>query len=354
MLDPAVQPGPVDVDDQADAVVQGDGQRLGAAHPAAAPGQRQGAGQGAAEPLLGDGGEGLVGALDDALGADVDPGAGGHLAVHGQAQLLQPAELRPVGPVRDQVGVGDQHPRRPLVGPHHPDRPAGLDQHGLVGLQVAQRADHGVEGAPVAGGAAGAAVDDQVVGALGVLRVEVVHQHPQRGLGGPPLGGQGGAAGCADGTGAFHDQSPCVHCSDCASASPRAGCSSTPLRESGRSWWWVRQGPVTDSAAVTTPPLPTQLDGGLDLRREPAVGTGAGRAGGAQGGDHRGGGRGRGRAGRAARGRGPRSAARWPAPGSARRRPGAACGPPTSPSRRGPPASPSWGWSRPRPGWRAA
>ena len=128
------------------------------------------AGQGAAEPLLGDGGEGLVGALDDALGADVDPGAGGHLAVHGQAELLQPAELRPGRPVADQVGVGQDHPRRPLVGAHHADRPAGLDQHGLVRLQRGQGADHRVEGAPVPRGPAGAAVDDEVVGPLGVLR----------------------------------------------------------------------------------------------------------------------------------------------------------------------------------------
>ncbi len=30
-------------------------------------------------------GEGLIGALNDALRADIDPGPGGHLAVHGQA-----------------------------------------------------------------------------------------------------------------------------------------------------------------------------------------------------------------------------------------------------------------------------
>ena len=73
MIDPALQPGPVDVDDQADPVVQCHRQRLGAAHPAAAAGQGQGAGQRAAEPLLRHRGEGLVRALDDALGADVDP-----------------------------------------------------------------------------------------------------------------------------------------------------------------------------------------------------------------------------------------------------------------------------------------
>ena len=42
---PAAQPGLVDVDNQAGAVVQGDGQRLGAAHAAAAAGQGQGAGE---------------------------------------------------------------------------------------------------------------------------------------------------------------------------------------------------------------------------------------------------------------------------------------------------------------------
>ena len=56
------------------------------------------------------------------------------------------------------------------------------------GFERGQRADHGVERPPVARGPAGAAVDDEVVGALGVLGVEVVHQHPQRGLGGPAAG----------------------------------------------------------------------------------------------------------------------------------------------------------------------
>ena len=110
------QPGPVHVDDQAGAAVHGDRERLRAAHPAAAGGQRQRAGEGAAEPLGGHRGERLVGALEDALGADVDPRTGGHLPVHGQAERLQPAELRPGGPVADQVGVGQQHPRAPTRG----------------------------------------------------------------------------------------------------------------------------------------------------------------------------------------------------------------------------------------------
>ena len=234
MLDPAVQAGRVDVDDQADALVHRDRERLGAAHPAAAPGEGERAGEGAAEALLGHGGEGLVGALDDALGADVDPRAGRHLAVHRQAEVLEPAELGPGRPVADQVGVGDEHARRPLVGLHDADRPTALHEHRLVGLERGEGAHHGVEGLPVTCGPAGAAVDDEVVGALGHLGVEVVHQHPQRGLGRPLAGREGGAAGAAHGAGAIHVGSPFLR--------PRCGGGrqSDRFRTRGGRWGRVR------------------------------------------------------------------------------------------------------------------
>src|SRR5690606_41488810 len=85
VLDAATQPRRVDVDDEAHARVERHGERLRTAHAAAAAGERERAGEGAAEPLGGDGGERLVGALQDALRADVDPGPGGHLPVHRQA-----------------------------------------------------------------------------------------------------------------------------------------------------------------------------------------------------------------------------------------------------------------------------
>ena len=182
-----------------DAVVHGDGEGLGAAHAAEAGGEGDGPGEGAAELLRGDGGEGLVGALEDALGADVDPGAGRHLPVHGQAEGLQAAELLPVGPVADEVGVGDEDARGPLVGLHDADRAAGLDEHRLVLLELLQGADHGVEGAPVAGRLARAAVDDELVGVLGDLGVEVVLQHPQGGLLLPAQGAQRRTAWRSDG-----------------------------------------------------------------------------------------------------------------------------------------------------------
>lgn len=201
VLDPALDGTRVAVDADGDAVVHGDGERLGAAHAAEPGGQGDRPGQRPAELLRGDGGEGLVGALEDALGADVDPGPGGHLAVHGESERFQAAELLPVGPVADQVGVGDEHARRPLVGLHDTDRPPGLDEHRLVLLERLKGADHRVERAPVAGGLPGAAVDDELVGMLGDLGVEVVLQHPQGGFLLPSQGGQCAAARCPYGAG---------------------------------------------------------------------------------------------------------------------------------------------------------
>ena len=108
----------------------------------------------AVEPLVGDRSERLVRALQDALGADVDPRAGGHLAVHRQPEVLEPAELLPVRPVADQVGVRDQHARRPLVGAHDADRLAALHEQRLVVSRVGERAHDRVVRRPVARGLA--------------------------------------------------------------------------------------------------------------------------------------------------------------------------------------------------------
>ncbi len=84
--------------------------------------------------------EGLVGALHDALAADVDPGAGGHLAVHHQALAVELVEVLPGRPVRHQVGVGDQHARRVGVGAEDADRLARLDQQRLVVARASRSA----------------------------------------------------------------------------------------------------------------------------------------------------------------------------------------------------------------------
>ncbi|MCY1397970.1 hypothetical protein D9M71_129940 [compost metagenome] len=169
---------------------QGRGQRLGAAHATEAGGEHPAAGQVAVVVLATGLDEGFIGALDDALAADVDPAAGGHLAVHGQALGVQFVEVFPGGPVRHQVGVGDQHARGVGVGLEHADRLAGLHQQGLVFVQFLQGLDDLVVALPVARRATDAAVDHQFLRVLRHLGVEVVHQHAQRRFGQPALGVQ--------------------------------------------------------------------------------------------------------------------------------------------------------------------
>ena len=179
MVDASLQHVLVDVDHQRDAVVHRHGQRLRAAHAPGSGGDGERAGERAAEPFAGDLGEALVGALEDALRADVDPRSGGHLAVHREALVFETPELVPVRPVGHEVGVGDQHPWRPLVRAHDADRLARLDEHRLVALERGERAQHRPVRVPRTGGATGAAVDDEPVGILGHLGVEVVLQHPK-------------------------------------------------------------------------------------------------------------------------------------------------------------------------------
>ncbi len=161
------------------------GQRLRAAHAAEAAGENPFAGQAAAEMLAADFDKGLVGALHDALAADVDPGAGGHLPIHHQAEAIERGEMLPRGPVRHEVAVGDEHAGGIGMGAEDAGRLAGLHKQGFVGVQGGERADDAVVAGPVAGGTADAAVDDQIFRAFGDIRIQVVHQHAQRRFGLP-------------------------------------------------------------------------------------------------------------------------------------------------------------------------
>ena len=145
-------------------------------------------------------GEGLVGALEDPLGPDVDPGAGGHLAVHHQAAPLEIPEDLPGRPLADKVRVRDQDPRRPLVRPEHRHGLARLDQQRLVVGEGAELADDRVERLPGSRRPPGPAVHDQRIGVLGDLRIQVVHQHPERRLLLPTSAAEGRAPGRPDRT----------------------------------------------------------------------------------------------------------------------------------------------------------
>ncbi len=146
-----------------DRAVHRRGQRLRAAHPAEARRHDQAARRDRRRNRLGRGCERLERSLDDALAADVDPRARRHLAVHGQAEALEAAELVARRPGRNEHRVRDQDARGLLVRLEHADRLARLNQHRLVAPQALQRRDDRVERLPVARGPPGAAVDDQLV-----------------------------------------------------------------------------------------------------------------------------------------------------------------------------------------------
>ena len=54
--------------------------------------------------------EGFVGALQDALGTDINPASGSHLSVHGEPHQVQLVEVFLCGMAGDKVGVGDDDP----------------------------------------------------------------------------------------------------------------------------------------------------------------------------------------------------------------------------------------------------
>src|SRR5438093_11783966 len=98
----------------------------------------------------GDGSQALVSSLQDSLRADVDPGAGGHLTVHRQAEGVEATELVPGGPVGNEIGIGDQYARRVFVRLEDPHRFSRLHKQRLVVLQAFQRSHDGIETLPVA------------------------------------------------------------------------------------------------------------------------------------------------------------------------------------------------------------
>ena len=86
-------------------------ERLSTTHAPKATREHPTSGGLAVEMLPGHLREGFVGALHDALGADVEPRSRGHLAIHGETHAIQLFEMLDSGPVGHQVGVGNHDPR---------------------------------------------------------------------------------------------------------------------------------------------------------------------------------------------------------------------------------------------------
>ena len=128
-------------------------------------------------------GKRLIGALHNALGADVNPRPGGHLAIHRQTLFIQFVEMVPSCPMRHQIGIGDQHARSIFVGAKYAHRFARLHQQGFIIIQIAQGGDDFIKILPRARGAADAAIHHQFMRVFGHIGMQVVHQHPHRRFG---------------------------------------------------------------------------------------------------------------------------------------------------------------------------
>ena len=244
--------GGIDLNDQRYAVVHGDGHGLRPTH-ASQPGAQHGPPpQRTVEVRAGDGRKRLVRALQDALGTDVDPRAGGHLSIHGQAQRLQLPKLLPGGPRRHQHRVADQHPRGPLVRAEDSHRLSGLDEQRLVGFQGLQAADDSIKTRPVARGFAGTAIHDEFVRLFRDFRIQVIHQHPQCGFLRPAPAAELGAAWRPH-PATRHCASPQIGiilgCPPAGSRIPRTRRSLLGLQPTGR----IRETPRKVSGYIPTP-----------------------------------------------------------------------------------------------------
>ncbi len=174
----------IDLDAEAREARHRRGERLRAAHAAEARGEHPLPG-GPARALgvrLARGDERFERALHDALRADVDPRARGHLPIHGEAERLEPAELVERREAADEVRVREQDPRRVGVRAELADGLAALDQQRLVVLELLELTHDDVERGPRSRGLARAAVHDEIVRALRDVGIEVVVQHAERRL----------------------------------------------------------------------------------------------------------------------------------------------------------------------------
>src|SRR5699024_3700106 len=179
---------------------KGGGQRLGTTHAAQSGGEYPSAGQAAVIMLATGLGEGFVGALHNALATNVYPASCRHLPEHEQAVTIQLVKGFPVGPLGDQIGVGNQYARGIGCGLEYTHRLARLDKQGLVHAQCFQGGKNLVIAGPVAGSAPDATVDHQMLGLFSHRRIQIVLNHAVSGFSGPALAVQRGTCGSVNRT----------------------------------------------------------------------------------------------------------------------------------------------------------
>src|ERR1700687_1140555 len=106
--------------------------------------------------------------------------------------------MLPRRPASDEIAVRDQHARSASVCAENADWFAALHEQRLVVAERPELADDGVVAFPVARGLSRPAVHNQILRPLGHIRIEVVHQQPERGFLVPSLARDAGASRRSD------------------------------------------------------------------------------------------------------------------------------------------------------------
>ncbi|OPZ60378.1 MAG: hypothetical protein BWY88_00509 [Synergistetes bacterium ADurb.Bin520] len=125
--------------------------------------------------------DGVEGAVDDALGADVHPSPCGHLAVVGHPDLHGPVPVGGVVVHPHEEAVGDDDPGGVLTRPEEPQGVAGLHHQGLLVGEDFQIAHDQAVLHPVLAHLPRFAVGHQLVGVEGHGEIEVVVDHHLKG-----------------------------------------------------------------------------------------------------------------------------------------------------------------------------
>ena len=120
--------------------------------------------------------------MNDALGSDVHPTAGGHLAVVGHAHGGGPVEARQIVKFAHHEAVGNDHPGGHFVAAEEAQGVTGHHHQSLLVRQGFQIFLNQAILHPVLAHLAGLAVGHQLIGIQGHVKIQVVVNHHLEGL----------------------------------------------------------------------------------------------------------------------------------------------------------------------------
>ena len=138
-------------------------------------------------------GESFISTLNNTLRSDVYPRTRSHLPIHHQPLLIEIIEVIPICPVRDDVRIRNQNPRRVFMRSKYANWFARLDDQCFLFAERFQRIQNLVEIRPGARGPANATIDNQLIGVFGNISIEIVLHHSERRLSRPSQTGELGS-----------------------------------------------------------------------------------------------------------------------------------------------------------------